>query len=44
MHKVDDSKPAVMDTIRPVRDVRIKGQTQAALVMRMLDIHANPEV
>ena len=32
-HKVDDSKPGVMDTIRPVRDVRINGQTQAALVV-----------
>ena len=32
-HKVDDSKPGVMDTIRPVRDVRINGQTQAALVI-----------
>ena len=30
-HKVDDTEPAVMDTIRPVRDVRINGQTQAAL-------------
>ena len=32
-HKVDDSKPGVMDTIRPVRDVRINGQTQASLVI-----------
>lgn len=32
-HKVDDSEPGVMDTIRPVRDVRINGQTQAALVI-----------
>ena len=32
-HKVDDSKPNVMDTIRPVRDVRINGQTQASLVV-----------
>ncbi len=32
-HKVDDSKPGIMDTIRPVRDVRINGQTQAALVV-----------
>ena len=32
-HKVDDTKPSVMDTIRPVRDVRINGQTQAALVI-----------
>lgn len=30
-YKVDDSKPVVMDTIRPIRDVRINGQTQAAL-------------
>lgn len=30
-HKVNDAKPAVMDTIRPIRDVRIHGQTQAAL-------------
>lgn len=32
-HKVDDSTPVVMDTIRPVRDVRINGQTQASLVV-----------
>ncbi len=32
-HKVDDSKPGVMDTIRPVKDVRINGKTQAALVV-----------
>lgn len=32
-YKVDDSKPAVMDTIRPIRDVRINGQTQASLVI-----------
>ena len=32
-HKVDDSKPDVIDTIRPVRDVRINGQTQASLVI-----------
>lgn len=32
-HKVDDSKPGVMDTIRPVRDVRINGHTQASLVI-----------
>ena len=30
-HKVDDSKPIVMGTIRPVRDVRINGQTQRTL-------------
>ena len=29
--KVDDMKPGVMDTIRPIRDVRISGQTQAVL-------------
>ena len=29
--KVNDTKPAVMDTIRPIRDVRVNGQTQAAL-------------
>ena len=32
-HRVDDSKPGVMDTIRPVRDVKINGQTQASLVI-----------
>ena len=32
-HKVDDFKPDVIDTIRPVRDVRINGQTQASLVI-----------
>ena len=30
-YKNDDSKPVVMDAIRPIRDVRINGQTQAAL-------------
>ena len=32
-YKVDDSKPGVMDSIRPIRDVRINGQTQASLVV-----------
>ena len=32
-YKVDDSKPVVMDSIRPIRDVRINGQTQASLVI-----------
>lgn len=33
-YKVDDSKPGVMDTIRPIRDVRINGQTQASLKLQ----------
>ncbi len=32
-HKVDGSKPGVMDTIQPVKDVSINGKTQAALVV-----------
>lgn len=32
-HRVDDSKPGVMGSIRPVRDVKINGQTQASLVI-----------
>ena len=32
-HRVDDSKPSVMGSIRPVRDVKINGQTQASLVI-----------